>query len=176
MAPPRGLIQALGDMKVSYNFSADAAYYKSVLDRYYRQRPFLFRLPVQFGILALLIAGCLLLMANSITLIPLLIGAAVLVTGVLVTKAGILLRLRSKAEFGEDVSVVISDDGVEANGRHTKGTWQWAAYPRSVRFPDGILLIRAGTIRWLPDSAINGGTADEATTLVASKTVLRRIA
>jgi hypothetical protein len=167
-------------MKVSYNFSVDAAYFRNVVDRYFRQRPFFLRLPVQFGIAGLLTSGFLIFTTNASNgaeaVVPLLIGAVVFVTGVLVTRAGILFRLKSKAEFGQEIVVVISDGGVEANGRYIQGTWQWAAYPKSVRFPDGILLMRAGTIRWLPDSAIKGGTADEATTLVASKTVLRRIA
>jgi len=167
-------------MRITYNFRVDTAYCKSVVDRYYRQRPLLFRLPVQFGILGLMAACWWALRTNASSrgevVGPLFIGALVFVAGVLVTKLGILLRLKSKAEFGQEVGVVITDNGVEASGKHTNGTWQWAAYPRSVRFSDGILLMRTGTIRWLPDSAIQSGTAEDATALVASNTVLRHVA
>jgi len=167
-------------MKISYNFRIDTAYYKCVVDRYYRQKPILLHLPVQFGILGLIIAAWLTLATKASTgsdaLVPLVVGASVFVAGMFVTRMGILLRFKSRAEFGQEVAVVISDDGVEASGQHIQGKWQWAAYPRSVRFADGILLMRAGTIRWLPDAAIQNGTADNATALVASKTNLRRMA
>jgi len=52
-------------MEVTYKFSVDAAYYRTLIGRYYRQRPFLFHLRVQFGFLALIITGAFVLAFDS---------------------------------------------------------------------------------------------------------------
>ncbi|HZP64923.1 MAG TPA: hypothetical protein VFB32_01320 [Rudaea sp.] len=95
--------------------------------------------------------------------------------GLPLTKWAIVQKLKQNGEFGTEVTVRLTDAGIEGTGRHTSGKWAWAAYPRSVRFADGILLQRSRVMRWLPDSAIEVGTPEEATTLVASKSNLRRI-
>jgi hypothetical protein len=41
-------------MDVTYNFRVDATYYRTLIERYYRQRPLLYHLPVQFGLVALI--------------------------------------------------------------------------------------------------------------------------
>ena len=43
--------------RLVYKFRADAAYYRTIIDRYYGQRVFLLRLPVQYGIVSLAIVG-----------------------------------------------------------------------------------------------------------------------
>jgi hypothetical protein len=43
--------------RLVYKFRADAAYYRTIIDRYYGQRAFLLRLPVQYGIVSLAIVG-----------------------------------------------------------------------------------------------------------------------
>jgi hypothetical protein len=54
--------------------------------------------------------------------------------------------------------------------------WRYdVTYARAVRFPDGILLLRKGAIRWLPDRSLETGSVDEAMTLVRSKLPLRVI-
>jgi hypothetical protein len=161
-------------MQITYSIRVDRSYCESVMARYYRQLPFMLHLPVQFGLLAIVLAGWFSWRYNPI--VGGLVGASVFVFGILATKAGILFRLRRMPDFGHDLSVSISDAGVAAKGEHVQSTWQWSAYPRSVRFPDGVLLLRAGVIRWLPDSAISGGTAADATTLIGSKTSLRNVA
>ena len=44
-------------MEVTYKFTIDAAYYRALIERYYEQRPLLFHLRVQFGILALIVSS-----------------------------------------------------------------------------------------------------------------------
>jgi hypothetical protein len=161
-------------MQVKYTLRVDPSYCRTVIDRYYGQLPFLLRLPVQFGILGLVIAGWCAWKMNPLT--GALVGILVFGIGLLATKAGLLLRFKSRADFGDEVAVTISDSGVEARGNHVQSEWKWAAYPRSVRFSDGILLLRAGVIRWLPDAAIQEGTAEQATSLVGSKSTLRHVA
>jgi hypothetical protein len=161
-------------MRITYTFQTNPAYYRTVIDRYYQQLPFLLHLPVQFGILALFVLAFFAWDGRIIA--GGLVSASVFLIGILATKSMLLLRFKHRADFGQEVVVTISDRGVEAKDQHVEGAWQWAAYPRSVRFPDGILLSRAGAIRWLPDSAIQEGVAELATSLVASKSILRRVA
>jgi hypothetical protein len=165
---------------MTYKFSVDASYYRAVTDRYYRQRPFLLRLPVQFGLLSLILT-CLFLWTTNSSLRDAVIAAPVivllvLVGGVSLTKHGILWRFRNRADFGTEVTVTLSDAGLAASGPNVKGRWEWAAYPSAVRYADGILLLRRGAIRWLPDGAIQDATPAQATALVQSKTVLKLLA
>jgi hypothetical protein len=163
-----------------YKFRADAAYYRTTMDRYYAQRPFVFRLPMQYGIVSLVAVGFVLWNTESISFmsVGIVLIVAILLTGgmVAVTKIGILYRFKRREEFGAEAIVTISETGITASGRHVQGKWEWQAYPRSVRYPDGILLVRRGVIRWLPDHALQDGTPADATALAKSKTVLTEIA
>lgn len=69
----------------------------------------------------------------------------------------------------------MSEAGLGASGPHVQGKWDWAAYPSAVRYPDGIMLIRRGVIRWLPDSALLVGTPEEATALARARSALREL-
>jgi hypothetical protein len=167
-------------MEITYRHCANTAFYKTLIDRYYRQRLFLLWLPVQFGILGLIAAGFIFGLSSGRTLGALCIAVAagllICFGGTYITKIGILLRFRSRADFGEEVTVMLSDAGIASYGKHAEGRWAWAAYPRAVRFPDGILLLRRGVIRWLPDSDIQSGNAKDATALVAGKSTMRSVA
>jgi hypothetical protein len=169
--------QQLGDMEIVYKFRADAAFYRTTMNRYYSQRPLLLRLPVQFGIFGLVFIGVVLWTTNSVspTLVAIgVIAAVVMVFGlVALTKLAILRRFRRRADFGTQATVILSEAGLASSGRHVEGRWDWPAFPRAVRFADGILLLRAGVIRWLPDAAIQAGTPEAATALVKSNSELR---
>lgn len=104
--------------------------------------------------------------------------AAVLVMFGLValTKWSILRRYKGRADFGGEATITLSEDGIVGIGRYVEGKWQWGAYPRAVRFSDGILLLRTGVVRWLPDAAIQVGTVEDVTKLVGTKSALRIIA
>jgi hypothetical protein len=94
---------------------------------------------------------------------------------VALTKISILYRFKRRADFGAEVIVTVAKDAITSSGRHAQGKWGWQAYPRSVRYPDGILLMRRGVIRWLPDAALQEGTPTDATALVQSKTVMKEV-
>ena len=162
-----------------YKFRTDAAYYRTIIDRYYGQRPFLFRFPVQYGIVSLAMVGFFLWnkgpFSRTAVGIALIIAVLLMAGMVSITKIGILHRFKRRADFGAEAVVTVSEDGIASSGRHAQGRWGWQAYPRSVRYPDGILLLRRGVIRWLPDAALQAGTAAEATALVKSKTVLKEL-
>jgi hypothetical protein len=167
-------------MSIEYHVKGDAAYFRTVRDRYHQQRPFLLRLTSQFSILG----ACLILpwvyawvtdaswKDGAAFGIP--VGIVVAVGSLYLTKALILARLSGRGKNSEG-SVTLSEEGVTGRGQHGQSLQYWTSYPRAVRFFDGILLLRGGVIRWLPDSALRLGTAEEATALVAAKTQLRRI-
>jgi hypothetical protein len=163
--------------RLVYKYRADAAYYKTVIDRYYGQRAFLLRLPMQYGIVSLAIVGAFLGFKGLWTRTAL--GIGVLVVGVLtagmvaLAKSVILWRFKRRADFNAETTVTASKEAIVSSGRHAEGKWGWQAYPRSVRYSDGILLMRRGVIRWLPDSALREGTPEDATALVKSKTVMK---
>ena len=166
-------------MEVTYNFSIDETYYRTLIDRYYRQRPFVFRLPIQFGILAVAGAAAFgfLIIAPLATRVvfALVIAASIFFGGVAITRWGIFQRFRYRADYGSMASVTMSEAGLSASGRHVQGKWDWAAYPSAVRYPDGIMLLRRGVIRWLPDSAIVVGKPEDATALARSKSAIREL-
>jgi len=165
--------------RLVYKFRADAAYYKTIINRYYGQRHFLLRLPVQYGIVSLAIVGAFLGFKGSFTRTALEIGVVavvvLVVSMVTLTRFGILYRFKRRADFGAEAIVTISKEAITSSGRHAEGKWGWQAYPRSVRYPDGILLLRRGVIRWLPDSALQEGTSTDATALVKSKTIMKQV-
>jgi len=166
-------------MEVTYKININESYYRTLTDRYYRQRPFIFRLPVQFGILALVGAAAfgLFIFAplGTRVVFALVIAASVFFGGVAATKWGIYQRFRYRADFGATATVTMSEAGLDASGPHVQGKWDWAAYPSAVRYPDGIMLLRRGVIRWLPDSALLVGTPEEATALARSRSALREL-
>jgi hypothetical protein len=163
--------------RLVYKFRAGPAYYRTIIDRYYGQRAFLLRLPVQYGIVSLALVGAFLGFKGSFTGTALGIGLVVVVVlaagMVALTKLGILYRFKRRPDFGAEAIVTLSKEAITSSGRHAEGKWGWQAYPRSVRYPDGILLMRRGVIRWLPDSALQEGTPADATALVLSKTVMK---
>ena len=93
----------------------------------------------------------------------------------IVSTWGIYQRFRYRADFGAEPTVTMSEEGLGASGPHVQGKWDWPAYPSAVRHPDGIMLLRRGVIRWLPDSALLVGTPEDATALVRSKSTLREL-
>jgi len=124
--------------RLRYKFRADAAYYRTIIDRYYGQRVFLLRLPVQYGIVSLAIVGAFLGFKDAFTRTALGIGMVVvaLLTASMValTKISILYRFKRRADFGAEVIVTVAKDAITSSGRHAQGKWGWQAYPRSVRY------------------------------------------
>jgi hypothetical protein len=165
--------------RLVYKYRADAAYYRRVIGRYYRQRTFLLRLPMQYGVVSLSIVGAFLgfkgLWTRSALGIGMLVVVALTAALVALAKAGLLWRFKRRGDFGAETTVTVSKEAIVSSGRHAEGKWGWQAYPRSVRYADGILLMRRGVIRWLPDAALQEGTPGDATALVKSKTVMKEI-
>lgn len=171
-------------MRIVYKVMFDLEYCHAVVKHYYAQRPLILR--PQMQTLLYILISVVFLWQSRLRSNPsavnihffvnsFIASSAIAVIAVLITRWAIVQRLKSNAEFGHQITVTLTEDGVEGIGERVSGKWSWAAYPRSVRFSDGILLLRAGVIRWLPDDAIKVGTSKEATALVDSKSELRTL-
>ena len=168
-------------MTITYKLLLDKAFYRTAVNRYNKQRSILRKLPVQF-LFVLLLSFYVWAYAWKTSAEWLVIARWGLLYLVIFSvfwfffsKWVIIRRFKRRADFNSEVTVSLSDHGISVRGRHAKNELQWAAYPRAVRFADGILLLRKRVIRWLPDSAIQEGTVQDALALVRSKTELRRI-
>ena len=169
-------------MNITYKLKPDSNYFRTVVDRYYQQKPLILHLHVQFGLLAalplLVLAYGLITRAlwASGAVVGTIIFVAVCARSVYLTKALILKRLLKSKDFGLDTTITISVEGLTTSNSRVQSKIEWSAYPRSVRYSDGILLLRARAIRWLPDSALLDSSPELATSLVQSKTNFRRVA
>jgi hypothetical protein len=163
--------------KIRYRWCYDAAYYSTVVDRYYKQLPHIRHPPIQYTLLWLGGAVLFSVLSGSPTLEfagwALLIGAVGVPGLVVLTKQGIVLRYRLRPSFGTHADFLLSEAGITICQKSLHGTYPWTAYSRAVRFPDGILLLKSGAIRWLPDYALQSGTVNEAVTLVRSRMPIR---
>ncbi len=168
-------------MTLHYKYVFDTAYCRAVFSRFYRQRPFYLRLHYQFAAIALLILFAWLSTqaaaerSSQASFVALCVAGAVILAFILLVRFAVMRRLKASREFGKEVTIALSEDGLDASGSNGHSAVKWSAYPRSVRYSDGILLVRGGAIRWLPDSALYEGSVQDAVTLVRSKTKLRSI-
>lgn len=167
-------------MIARYQYVFDAPYCRKVISRFYRQRPFYLKLHYQFAAIAAIVL--LAWYSTRVTpqspktlLIAVSSAAAAVLIGIFLVRASVMTKLRGTKEFGKEVTIALSEEGLEAIGPNGHSVVKWKAYPKSVRFRDGILLLRGGVIRWLPDSAIAEGTVQEAWALIQSKTTSRSI-
>jgi hypothetical protein len=176
----RGVVAAvpLANMALRYKYVFDTAYCKAVISRFHRQRPFYLRLHYQFAAIAVVVllawfSTLAVPHSRSALLISACVTGAVILGFVFLVRATAMMKLRGTKEFGKEVTIALSDAGLEAAGPNGHSSVKWSAYPHSVRFSDGILLRRGGAIRWLPDAALEEGSVQDALALIRSKTKLR---
>lgn len=84
-------------------------------------------------------------------------------------------RIKRLPGYGTEVHTVLNDEGLLASDANARTTLKWAAFTRVVRFPDGIMFLRGRVLRWLPDSALQDATPEEATAFVGARTTLVEI-
>jgi hypothetical protein len=101
------------------------------------------------------------------------VGAIAIPALVFVTKKGIFIKYRIRPSFGSEACYSLSDSGGTIEQQSGATSFPWTMYRRAVRFSDGILLVRTGAIRWLPDQSLETGSIEEAMALVRSKLPLR---
>jgi hypothetical protein len=161
-----------------YKYVFDGAYCKIVISRFYRQRPFYLRLQVQFAAIAIVILLAWFSTqadahASHALLVSVCVAGAVIAGFIFLVRFAVMMKLKGSREFGREITIELSEEGLDASGSNGHSTVKWGAYPRSVRYSDGILLVRGGAIRWLPDAALVEGNVQDALALVRSKTKLR---
>jgi hypothetical protein len=159
---------------VTYTWHGDDRYYSTVVDRYYRQAPTLLHLRVQALGFWVVIGAIVLLSEPDIAMRA--VWFAILTVFCLIfpyiVKRGIVLKYRLRPTFGAETTFKMTHADVQVTGPGS-GHFPWTVYRRAVAFPDGVMLVRRGGIRWLPSDALKEGTYAEAVELVQSHLPLR---
>ena len=78
-------------------------------------------------------------------------------------------QIRSNPAFGDEVSIVLNDQGLAETGPHAQVKIEWSGFTRCVRFSDGIMLLQGSGARWLPDAGLQTVASEEAVAFVRSK-------
>jgi hypothetical protein len=142
----------LGAMSVCYTFTGNGALTRTGRKRYAATIPLRQRL-VTFGVLATGFYVAYL---------------AASVTGWLDRSGLAAPRSLASLSIGT-VTVVLDSDALHVTNQGRTTTVSWETVSGATRFPDGVLLLHGPAIRWLPDSALSGSTADEAVAVIRSK-------
>lgn len=161
------------DAKVHYRWTYDAGYYSTLVDRYYKQLPLIRHLAIQYTFMWLGGTTIFSFVIGTPTLefaaLALLVGAIGVPGLVLLTKQGIVLKYRLRPSFGTNADYFASETGFTIRQKSLDGSYPWTTYSSAVRFADGILLLKAGAIRWLPDYALQRGSIEDVLALVRSR-------
>ncbi len=169
----------ISPIEVKYQWCYDTAYYRAVIDRYYRQVPFVLRLSTQFTLLWIVVVavswGTFGIALAELILWALPSGALGVPALVILTRKAIFLKYRVRSSFGTEVCYSLSDSGGRIQQFAGESEFPWSTYTRAVRFSDGLLLLRRGAIRWLPDQSLVSGSMDDVLMLVRAKLPMRVI-
>ena len=150
------------------------------MKRYYTQAPRLRRPTTQYALLWL--AGavvCAVIYRTSpvqVVFGALVAGAVGIPALTAITRLAIRVRFMMRSSFGTEADLLLSTGGVTISQKSLNGTYSWTTYARAVRFDDGIMLLKTGAIRWLPDSALVSGTIEDAMRLVSAHLTVRDLA
>jgi hypothetical protein len=172
-------------MSPTYRITPDVGYYFTMRRRYQRQRPFFVRQPIGilFAASPFFVVWLLLWLADPDLEAAIRYMFVLLflfwALGLAAVQAVLYWRIQAKRSKLAKMTFTfsLSDEGVAASDALSQSTSDWKVYPHAVRFRDGIMLLpNARRYVWLPDSALQGATPEEATELVKTKTVLRYVA
>ena len=164
------------DMTVSYSIVANWDFYRTALARYRHQKPNRYRAVALATVVAaaLLFAwvygrssGALWTPVPEFALIGGVIGGA---TTYALARILLPQRIKRSPSYGATVTITLNHEGLHATEQHAQTSLAWAAFTRVIRFADGILFVRGPIARWLPDSALQNTTPEEALAFVRSKT------
>lgn len=163
-------------MEIKYAWHSDDRYYATVVKNQYRQLPLLLHLRSQAIICWIVLSGLTVLLDwddRSKWVFLGLITAFACVFPALV-KHGIILKYKLRPTFGAETTFTMTDNEVVITGPGA-GHFPWTVYDRAVHFSDGILLVRKGGIRWLPDAALKEGTPGDAIAIVRTHLPVREL-
>jgi hypothetical protein len=163
-------------MGIQYAWHSDDRYYATVVKNQYRQLPLPLRLRSQAIIIWTFLSGLTLSSDLDFRTKWIFLGVITAFACVFpsLVKRGIVLKYRLRPTFGAETTFRMSDNEVVINGPGA-GRFPWTVYDRAVHFSDGILLVRKGGIRWLPDAALTEGTPGDAIAIVRTHLPVREL-
>jgi uncharacterized membrane protein len=114
-------------MKVGYQYRGNIEYFEAVIDRQYRQGPWLLRLPVQFGIVGAVLAAAMVATTNFTVVAQAILFVVtfglVVTIGIWATKRGLMMKFKSRPGFESEVTVTLSDSGVTFGSNGANQHW-----------------------------------------------------
>jgi hypothetical protein len=163
-------------MGIQYAWHGDDNYYATVVKNQYRQLPLPLRLHSQAIILWIVLSGFTVASdfsgATKWTFLAFISAFACVFPSLV--KYGIILKYRLRPSFGAETTFNMGKDEVVITGPGA-GRFPWTVYQRAVYFSDGILLVRRGGIRWLPNAALIEGTPGDAIAIVRTHLPVREL-
>lgn len=163
-------------MDVQYAWQSDDRYYATVVKHQYRQLPSLLRLRSQAIIIWILLSS--ISLSSDLEFRTKLVFLAIITAFACafppLVKRLIIFKYRLRPTFGAETTFRMLDNEVVITGPGA-GRFLWTVYRRAVHFSDGILLVRKGGIRWLPDSALTEGTPGDAIAIVRTHLPVREL-
>jgi hypothetical protein len=163
-------------MVVQYSWRSDEQYYANVVTHQYRQLALVLQLRSQAIIIWIVLSGVVLSwdLASRTKWVSLAFVTAFACVFSPLMKRLIVLKYRLRPTFGAETTFSMLDNEVVIIGPGA-GRFPWTVYDRAVHFSDGILLVRKGGIRWLPDGALMEGTPGEAIAIVRAHLPVREL-
>jgi hypothetical protein len=167
------VIKWVTSMGPMYSFVADTDFYRTALARFRRQQPLWRRWAPWAAILIALITVYVYARATDApwVLIPAVLAGGIVggAAGGFAVRSWIMRRVRRMPGFGGTITVRLDEDGLHMTEPHGEMNLAWTAFNRVVRVNDGLLLMRGSSVRWLPDSALQNVTSDDALAFVRSR-------
>jgi hypothetical protein len=162
---------------VTYAWHSDDRYYVTVVNRYYQQVSLPLHLGVQAASLWIFTSAVALVSDINVVMRCVSLAASTIISLAFpyLVRRGVVLKYRLRPTFGAETIYKMNDTEVLITGVGA-GRFPWSVYDRAVSFPDGLLLVRKGGIRWLPHEALKEGTPAEAVALVQSHLPVRALA
>jgi hypothetical protein len=79
-------------------------------------------------------------------------------------------RYRKHAQYGSDVNVELSEDGLKVASRDSDSNLRWSSFTSAAGFEDGLILYLAPWhYVWLPDSGVQSGDPAQARTISGAR-------
>jgi len=164
-------------MGILYSWHTNDQYFATVVKNQYRQLPFFLHLRSQAIMMWIVLSA--ITLSAGLDARPkwiLLAGFTIFSCAFpYLVKRGIIFKYSLRPTYGAETTFRMATHDVVITGPGA-GRFPWTVYDRAVHFSDGILLVKRGGIRWLPDAALQEGTPDDAIAMVRNHLPVREIA
>jgi hypothetical protein len=168
-------------MDIAYRILVDRAFLRTALRRYNRQPPDRKRnaamVAIAVAVLVLTAGAWLYASLTQATWLKFaevaggsaLWGGMVVGWRILFFGTTLARQIRSNPAFGDEVSIVLNDQGLTETGPHARVKIEWSDFTRCVRLSDGVMLSQGSGARWLPHAGLQAETSEKAVAFVRSK-------